>query len=51
MPPTGKAGVMNYHYRKTYCHNLNKMLENDTLRTWWEDMSNKERTYVLKGRC
>jgi hypothetical protein len=46
---TVKAMVMRNHYHK-YNHNLTRLLQDPAMKSWWEQMSNAERTYVLKGR-
>lgn len=44
-----KAMVLNYHFHHTFYRNLNRMINHETYGPMWAELSNEERTYVLKG--
>ena len=47
--PTPKAMWLFRQYRVQH-HNLDKMLANPAHFKWWNELDNKNRTYVLTGR-
>ena len=47
--PTPKAMWLFRQYRALH-HNLDKVLATDSHWKWWNEMDNKNRTYVLTGR-
>ena len=47
--PSARAMVLHYHYRRTFVHCLDSIKNHPEYGGWWKEMSNSDRTYVLKG--
>lgn len=46
---TPRAMVLNYHFHYTCYRNLDRLMNHQTYGPMWAELSNDERTYVLRG--